>query len=161
MEAAVARAKKDAGGAPRRPGRAERTKPKGRRDLLASKLPRLVVEIRDEQLEAKGCRRIGFDDSAQLMFRRGGFVVLVRRVARYEVVKGGTTTALTELAAPLSSFEIPAELASPPDRARLAAWERSPARGTRRAAAARAAVTNRPRFRCAEISFGPSCCNRV
>jgi transposase len=96
LEAAVAQAKKDAGGGAEGPGApAERTKPKGRRDLLASKLPRFEVEIRDEELEAKGCRRIGFDDSAQLMFRRGGFVVLVKRVARYEVVEGGTTTAVT------------------------------------------------------------------
>ena len=46
-------------------------------------------------MEAQGCRRIGFDDSAQLMFRRGGFVVLVKRVARYEVADRGTTTAVT------------------------------------------------------------------
>jgi len=64
LDTAIAQAKKDAGGDAQRPGGAgERTKPKGRRDLLASKLPRYVVEILDEKLEAKeGCRRIGFDD---------------------------------------------------------------------------------------------------
>jgi transposase len=96
LDAAVAQAKKDAGGDSGRPGSpTERAKPKGRRDLLASKLPRYVVEIRDEELEEQGCRRIGFEDSGQLMFRRGGFMVLVKRVARYEKVEGGTTTAVT------------------------------------------------------------------
>jgi len=96
LDAAVAKAKEDAGAEPQGPASpGERGKPKGRRDLLASNLPRFVVEILDEELEEKGCRRIGFDDSAQLMFRRGGFSVLVKRVARYEVVEGGTTTAVT------------------------------------------------------------------
>ena len=54
-------------------------------------------------MEAQGCRRIGFDDSAQLMYRRGGFVVLVKRVARYEVVDRGTTTAMT-VASPVTLF---------------------------------------------------------
>jgi len=104
LEAAVAKAKEDAGGEPERPGTpAGRARPKGRRDLLASNLPRFHVEILDEELEAKGCRRIGFEDSAQLMFRRGGFMVLVKRVARYEVIEEGKTTALT-VPSPVSLF---------------------------------------------------------
>jgi transposase len=96
LDAAVAAAKQGAGGEGQRPGAGgERAKPKGRRDLLASKLPRFVVEIRDEEVEAKGGRLIGFDDSGQLMYRRGGFMVLVKRVARYESVENGTTTAVT------------------------------------------------------------------
>ncbi|MFM2072673.1 MAG: transposase, partial [Actinomycetota bacterium] len=96
LEAAVAQATKDAGGDSGRPGApAERAKPKGRRDLLASKLPRFVMEVLDEELETQGCRRIGFEDSGQLMYRRGGFLVLVKRVARYEKVENGTTTAVT------------------------------------------------------------------
>jgi transposase len=96
LDAAVAAANQDAGGETEKPGGGgQRAKPKGRRDLLASKLPRYVVEIRDEEQEAKGRRLIGFDDSGQLMFRRGGFMVLVKRVARYEVVENGTKTALT------------------------------------------------------------------
>lgn len=97
LDAAIAQAKKDAGDGAERPnGVGERPKPKGRRDLLASKLPRFTMEILDEELESKeGYRRIGFDDSGQLMFRRGGFMVLVKRVARYEKVEGGTTTAVT------------------------------------------------------------------
>lgn len=98
LDAAVAQAKKAAGGDAQTPGgtAGERPKPKGRRDLLASKLPRFTLEILDEELEGKeGYRRIGFDDSGQLMFRRGGFMVLVKRVARYEKVEGERTTAVT------------------------------------------------------------------
>ncbi len=95
LDEAVAKAKEEAGVAGQEPGTpGERKKPKGRRNLLASSLPRCLVEILDEELEAKGCRRIGFEDSAQLMFRRGGFSVLVKRVARYEVVKDGAATVI-------------------------------------------------------------------
>jgi transposase len=72
-----------------------RATPKGRRDLSASKLPRVLVEIFDEQREASGCRRIGFEDSAQLMFRRGGFAILVKRVAKYEVFEDSEATVVT------------------------------------------------------------------
>jgi transposase len=63
---------------------AVKAKPKGRRDLSASSLPRITLEILDEELE-KSAKRIGFDDTRQLMFRRGGWAVLVKRVAKYEV----------------------------------------------------------------------------
>jgi transposase len=69
-----------------------KAKPKGRRDLSASKLPRCPVEILDPALEAQGCRRIRFEDSYQLMYQRGGFAVLVKRVAQYEVAVGDETT---------------------------------------------------------------------
>jgi len=64
------------------PKKGTRPTPKGRRDLSASNLPRVVVEILDEEHEASGVRRIGFEDSLQLMFKRGGFSVLVKRVAK-------------------------------------------------------------------------------
>ncbi len=59
-------------------------KPKGRRDLSASKLPRILLEIFDEALEKTG-KRIGFEESRLLMYRPGGFAVLVKRTAKYEV----------------------------------------------------------------------------
>ena len=68
-------------------------KPKGagRRDLLASNLPRVLLEIRDEELE-KTAKLIGFDEALHLMFRRGGFSVLVKRTAKYELAgKDGPT----------------------------------------------------------------------
>lgn len=93
LDEAVAKVKAEAGVAEEQPDSpGARKKPKGRRNLRASNLPRCLVEILDEELEAKGCRRIGFEESAQLMFRRGGFAVLVKRVARYEVIKDGAAT---------------------------------------------------------------------
>lgn len=61
-----------------------KSKPKGRRDLSASKLPWVTMEILDEELE-ETAKRIGFDDTYQLMLRRGGWMVLVKRIAKYEV----------------------------------------------------------------------------
>ncbi len=78
-----------------KPAAGPRPAPKGRRDLSLSKLPRVVIEILHEELEESGCRRIGFEDSSQLMFRRGGFAVLVKRVAKYEVVRDGEATVET------------------------------------------------------------------
>jgi transposase len=97
LAAAVTKAEKDAGAESNLPGQpsGERAKPNGRRDLFASNLPRSLVEILDEELEAKGCRRIGFEDSKQLMYRRGGFWVLVKRVAKYEVIEDGAPTVVT------------------------------------------------------------------
>jgi transposase len=80
---------------PTKPPGGEPRKPRGRRNLLASKLPRYAVEILDAELEERGCRRIGFEDSGQLMFRRGGFMVLVKRVAKYEVFEDGSPTVVT------------------------------------------------------------------
>lgn len=64
----------------------------GRRNLDASKLPRVPVEIRDHALEAGGARLIRFEDSNQIAFRRGGFFIVVKRVAQYEVTEQGEAT---------------------------------------------------------------------
>jgi len=78
-----------------KPAGGPRVTPKGRRNLNLSKLPRVVVELLDPERERAGGRRIGFEDSAQIMFRRGGFAVLVKRVAKYEVVRDGEATVET------------------------------------------------------------------
>jgi len=67
-----------------RPGEKTKAKPKGRRDLLASGLPRVPLEILDPELE-KTAKRIGFERSLHLMHIRGGFKVLVKMTAKYEV----------------------------------------------------------------------------
>jgi transposase len=96
LDAEVGKAKAAAEPEPGQPaGPRDPVKPKGRRDLFASNLPRSVIEILDEELEAKGCRRIDFEESKQLMFRRGGFAVLVKRVAKYEVIENGSPTVVT------------------------------------------------------------------
>ena len=87
LNAAVTQAQGSAGDDSSAPPPVEekvKAKPKGRRDLSTSKLPRFLLEICDEELE-KSCKRIGFDESLQLMYRRGGFSVLVKRTAKYEV----------------------------------------------------------------------------
>jgi transposase len=51
---------------------------------LASNLPRFLLESFDEELE-KTAKRIGFEEGLHLMYRRGGYSVLVKRTAKYEV----------------------------------------------------------------------------
>jgi transposase len=69
-----------------------KARPHGRRNLDASKLPRVPVEIRDPALEARGARLIRFEDSNQIAYRRGGFFVVVKRVAQYEVIEDSLAT---------------------------------------------------------------------
>src|SRR5579883_1095664 len=84
-----------ANAAPPEPEGKGKPRPHGRRNLLVSKLPRVVVEIIHEELEARGCRRVGFEESPQLAFRPGGFYVLVKRIAKYEVIENGVATVET------------------------------------------------------------------
>jgi transposase len=73
----------------------DRPKPKGRRDLSLSSLPKVTVDLTDTVLEAQGAKRIDFEVSRLLGFRRGGFFVVVKRSAKYELpVKTGGTTVL-------------------------------------------------------------------
>lgn len=92
LDEALAKAKSEAGESnDPAPPPAPKAKPKGRRDLLSSDLPRILVDIRDPKLEQTG-KLIGWDESPQLMYRRGGFSVLVKRTAKYEVAgKDGPT----------------------------------------------------------------------
>jgi transposase len=73
--------------APPEPEGSGKPRPHGRRDLalLESKLPRVVIEIADEQMEVRGYRRVGFEESRQFAYRPGGLYIMVRRVAKYEV----------------------------------------------------------------------------
>jgi transposase len=80
----------------------ERPNRKGRRDLSLSKLPQMLVEIKDATLE-ESAKRIGFDESRQLMYRRGGFSVLVKRTAKYEV-QGATGPTVLGVEMPESLF---------------------------------------------------------
>jgi hypothetical protein len=89
LDVAIAKAE---AAAPKPEGPNGKPRPHGRRNLFASNLPRQVIEILHAEHEEAGHRRIGFDDSCQLMFKRGGFAVLVKRVAKYEVIKNGSAT---------------------------------------------------------------------
>jgi transposase len=91
LDAAVSAARNAAGDEASPESPKSKPAPKGRRDLSVSSLPKFLLEICDEQLE-QTCKRIGFEESHQLMYRRGGFWVLVKRTAKYEVAgKDGTT----------------------------------------------------------------------
>ncbi|HWA74836.1 MAG TPA: IS66 family transposase [Polyangiaceae bacterium] len=92
LDEALAKAKAEAGQSnDPAPPPTPKAKPKGRRDLLSSDLPRILVDLRDPKLEQIG-KLIGWDESPQLMYRRGGFSVLVKRTAKYEVAgKDGPT----------------------------------------------------------------------
>lgn len=104
LDEAVAKAHADGKGASETvpPSEKPKPKPKGRGDLLESDLPRVLLEILDEDLE-KTAKRIGFEQSLHLMFRRGGYSVLVKRTAKYEVAgKDGPT--VLGVPAPKTSF---------------------------------------------------------
>ena len=82
-----------------------KTKPTGRRDLSKTKLPEDRVEILDpvfEKLVAEGkARRIDFDVSYKLAYRRGGYRRLAIAKAIYQVTaKDGETQLATALAPP-------------------------------------------------------------
>lgn len=94
LDASIKKAK-DATPAPDPAEGKGKPQPHGRRNLFASKLPRVPVEIRDSALEAQGARLIRFEDSTQLAFRRGGFFVVVKRVAQYEVVEESVATVVS------------------------------------------------------------------
>jgi len=70
-----------------------RSKPKGRRDLSVSNLERIHVNIDDPQLAEQG-REINREVSHELIFVRGGFRVLVKSTAVYQVNVAGRSTVL-------------------------------------------------------------------
>lgn len=69
-------------------------KPKGRRDLALSSLPQVIVDIEDPELAAKG-KLFDYEVSRQLGYRRGGFFVVVKRTAKYELPTADSTTVLS------------------------------------------------------------------
>jgi transposase len=78
---------------PAKPPATPRPPPKGRRDLSASRLPKVVVEIPDPELAKQG-KVIGYDESHQLMYQPGGWAVLVKRTLKYEIEVAGERTVL-------------------------------------------------------------------
>lgn len=93
LDQAVAQANDQAGDGTSSEKPKTKAKPSGtgRRDWLVSDLPRSSFEILDPELE-KTARRIGFEESLHLVHRRGGWSVLVKRTAKYEIAgKDGPT----------------------------------------------------------------------
>ncbi len=67
-----------------RPSEKRKSHGGGRPQLELSKLPRVVVEVPDPDLE-RTAQRMGFEDSYQYLRQRGGWSVLVKRTIKYEV----------------------------------------------------------------------------
>jgi transposase len=105
-----------AGGAgstsPRSPG--SKRKPKGRRDLREVNLPEERIELTDPVLEASA-KRIAWEESCQLSWRRGGFVRTVIARAKYRVVdvSPDTVTESTLETVPAPTQLLPRSMASP------------------------------------------------
>jgi transposase len=78
-------------------------KPTGRRDLLKLDLPEERVELVDPDLEGKA-PRIGFEESAKLVWRRGGFVRLVVARVKYRVETSPAETTIVTAPLPAETF---------------------------------------------------------
>jgi hypothetical protein len=87
----------EAPAAPESPNKEDepRPKPKGRRNLEASTLPVVRVELTDPELEGKA-ERIGFEESSRLGYERGGARRIVLARAIYKVEGDAVTTPPTE-----------------------------------------------------------------
>jgi len=70
-----------------------RAKPKGRRDLSASNLPKITCDIDDPELAKQG-RLIRRESTYELMHVRGGLRVLEKRTAIYEIEVAAEKTVL-------------------------------------------------------------------
>ena len=93
LDQAVSQAKPEtgSGGAPEKEAPKSRPSGTGRRNWLVSDLPRTYFEVLDPELE-RTAKRIGFEDALHLIRRRGGWSVLVKRTAKYEIAgKDGPT----------------------------------------------------------------------
>ncbi len=87
----------------------QKAKPRGRRDLRELDVPQERVELVDPELEGK-FPRIGFEESAKLMWRRGGVVTLVVARAKYKTTADGETAVVT---APLGPETFTRSMAAP------------------------------------------------
>ena len=87
-----------------------KAKPKGRRDVAALPLPEEREEILDPELEGKA-KRIGFEESYQLGWRKGGPVRIV--IARAKYLDTAKPEAPTIVTAPLPKRTFARSLAAP------------------------------------------------
>ena len=87
-----------------------KAKPKGRRDVRSLPIPEERHELVDPALEGKA-ERIGFEESSQLGWRKGGPVRIVIARAKYKTTTAeGTPTVAT---APMPKRTFPRSLAAP------------------------------------------------
>lgn len=84
----------DPSGSDDAPPNRDKPKGKGRRNLAAVPMAEERVEILDPALEGK-VERIGFEESCQIAYRRGGPVRVVTARAKYKQTENETTTIVT------------------------------------------------------------------
>ncbi len=77
----------------------KKPRPRGRRCLESSNLPRTVIDITDAELEKKG-KLIDYENSYQLMYIKGNYQVLQKRIAKYEIELNGEKTVLSAMNPP-------------------------------------------------------------
>jgi transposase len=83
-----------------------KTPPTGRRDLAATDLPVVRVELTDPELEGKA-ERIGFEESSRLGYERGGARRIVVARAVYKVAEPAVEAAVEPIAdAPAESSPV-------------------------------------------------------
>ncbi len=107
----------DAGGEPSKPKRGKR-KPTGRRDLRDADLPEERIELTDPDFEGSA-ERIGWEESARLMWRRASFVRLIVARAKYRDVGVDGDQEPMIVTAPPPRELLPRSLATPSLLARL------------------------------------------
>ena len=92
------------------PGGKPRPKPTGRRDLSATSLPEVRVEIMDPALEGQ-VERIGFEETSRLGYERGGMrhIVIARAVYKGTEIPSPTEPSQTAsaVATPTAETEAP------------------------------------------------------
>ena len=99
-----------AGESPPAPSAKPKPKPKGRRDVAALPLPEERHEILDPELEGKA-KRIGFEESYQLGWRKGGPLRII--IARAKYLDTTKPEAPTIVTAPLPKRTFARSLAAP------------------------------------------------
>lgn len=81
------------------PSEKPKKKPKGRRRLRDANLPEERVELLDSELEGKAVR-IGFEESCQLGYLRGGARRIVIARAKYKLMTDGASSVIVTTAMP-------------------------------------------------------------
>jgi transposase len=95
----------------------KKNKPKGRRNLLGSALEEVRTEILDPELEGQA-ERIGFEESRQIGYRKGGAIVHVIARAKYRTTTDLGEATVVTTAMPKRTF--PRCLAAPSLLAKIA-----------------------------------------
>ena len=113
VELGLAPPPEDDGGAdPSKPKRGGKAKPTGRRDLREADLPEERIELTDPVLEGTAARN-GWEESARLLWRRGGYVRLIVARAKYRDTGAAGDDEAMIVTTPLPPQLLPRSLATP------------------------------------------------